>query len=235
MFKDSLAHRSFKCELIEPLEELVAEDMASDELTWIVRLNELNKPSSVETSINKRIIEFNQHELLVLENKAASRNKFSSIDIRVESGTVGSSSQLVKTHCSETNANLVSNSSSFSASNNDKHTDSDSTTKAGCDEQAHIASSVNSFSEKFEVREQQGSVQSHKDNASSLPNIQSMSLKPELGSESIKEKQVGQELSKAESASVNSEAVHSSTTKVASLKVDSNNNGETEFFFLFNN
>lgn len=231
-FKDSLANRGFKCELVEPLEEHIADNMPSDELTWIVKLHELNKPCTQETSINAQIIKYNEHERLVLENKAASRNKFSSIDIRVESGTVGTSSQLVKTHCSNenNNTNLVSRSSSFSASNTEKHTDSDSATRATCctDDQAQIASSVNSFSEKFEAKEQQKQQQQHQVNkennntASSLPIIHSIDARQvdvDLELEAIKNNTML--TSKAESIA-NQASIELDDKPMS--KVDSNNN-----------
>lgn len=205
--------------------------MPSDELTWIVKLHELNKPSTQDTSINSQIIKYNEQERLVLENKAASRNKFNSIDIRVESGTVGASSQLVKTHCSENNPNLVSRSSSFSASNTEKHTDSDSATRAtGCtDDQVHIASSVNSFSEKFEAKEQQVSKENN-NTASSLPIIHSIDagrqVDVDVELEAIKKntmvlKEQLMEYQSSLAMNVNSMS-----------KVDSNNNGEARVFFL---
>jgi len=154
-FKDNFANKTFKCELIEPLKDEPI--IQSDELTWIVDLKKIIEKVKQDEisleSVNKLIIDYNDHECLVLQNKATNKNKFSSIDIRVESGKVGVSNQLVKTKCEQDNKQsdslIISHSFSgqSNANNIERQTDSDSTAKA-CDTH-NIASSVNSFSEKL--------------------------------------------------------------------------------------
>jgi len=175
-FKDTLANKNFKCELIEPVKEQGWEHMASDELTWIVKINSLSNAESPNMSINDSIINYNNQELLALENKTAGKNAFKSIDIRVESGIVGVVSQLVKTNCEQNKQNaLVSTSSSFSGNKDQQNTDSDSTTKLhNSSESNYIGSSViNSFSDRI-VEDAEAEKKAHEGNkitAMSLPNL----------------------------------------------------------------
>jgi hypothetical protein len=153
-FKDTLANRNFKCELIEPVEVPGWETLTSDELTWIVKLHKIGASSEESSSINQMIDTYNNHELLVLENKAIDKNKFRSIDFRVQSGMVGIANSLIRTNCTEAPSEpptKLSTSSSFTVHNNNPNpnvTDSESTSK-GVSDVHYIASSVaNSFSDK---------------------------------------------------------------------------------------
>jgi len=152
-FKDTLANRSFKCELVEPVKDAGWEDTPSDLHTWIVRLSQVGQKGQ---NVNELVEAYNSHELMVLENKAVDKNKFRSIDIRVETGAVAVVNQRVKTGQKE-----VPESHSFSGNANGGGgqvltTDSESTAK-GASELHYIASSVaNSFSERLEVVESAG-------------------------------------------------------------------------------
>ncbi len=70
-FKDTLANRSFKCELVEPVKDLECQDVPSDLNTWIVRLNKIE---GQQENVNELVEVFNNHEILVLENKAVDKN-----------------------------------------------------------------------------------------------------------------------------------------------------------------
>lgn len=138
-FKDNLANLNFKCVLVEPLREDGYDLMASDELTWIVKIEKLNE----ETSINKLIIDHNQNELMSLQNNGHSKN-FKSMDIRIEAGMTGVVKTIVKTN--QDKPSIVSGSSSFSCGQNQNNVDSDAPKVDG----NYVTSSINSFTEKNE-------------------------------------------------------------------------------------